>query len=101
MCAILQTVCLHQYFHSCFRCGMRIRSALVALVYTKALRLSPDARAQHSIGDTMNLISVDAQRIEDLMRTPALLSLAYFTERRVWQRMCTWYGVPCSRRFCA
>lgn len=113
MCAMLQTICLHQYFHSCFRCGMRVRSALVALVYTKALRMSPDTRAQHSIGDTLNLISVDAQRIEDLMRTSARLhccrccrrcrrrALLACIESPACQRTCTWSGVLCSRRFCA
>ncbi len=33
--AVFQSVLAHQYFHGCFRVGMRIRSAVIASVYGK------------------------------------------------------------------
>ena len=33
--AVLQSLCIHYYFHLCFRVGMRIRTAIIATVYAK------------------------------------------------------------------
>mmetsp|Transcript_129522 Transcript_129522/g.415221 ORF Transcript_129522/g.415221 Transcript_129522/m.415221 type:complete len:1382 (-) Transcript_129522:118-4263(-) len=37
---ILQTIVLHQYFHRCFRSGMRLNAAAVGLIYSKSLRIA-------------------------------------------------------------
>jgi len=39
--ALVQTAILHQYFHLCFRTGMRAKSAVTAIVFQKALVLDP------------------------------------------------------------
>ncbi|XP_076820993.1 multidrug resistance-associated protein 1-like isoform X2 [Clavelina lepadiformis] len=65
--AIVQSVILQQYFHICFTVGMRLRSAIVAAIYQKALVLSNAARKQSTVGEVVNLMSVDAQRFMDLM----------------------------------
>ncbi|KIO34137.1 hypothetical protein M407DRAFT_3597 [Tulasnella calospora MUT 4182] len=62
--ALAQTAILHQYFYICFLTGMRIRAGLVTTIYKKALVLSNDA--QGSRGDIVNLMSVDATRMQDL-----------------------------------
>ena len=33
--AVIQSLCLHQYFHRCFKVGMRVRSAVIHAVYSK------------------------------------------------------------------
>ena len=38
--AVFQSLLAHQYFHGCFRVGMRIRTAVVSSVYGKVRRLS-------------------------------------------------------------
>jgi ATP-binding cassette subfamily C (CFTR/MRP) protein 1 len=43
---------------------MRIRAGLVAAIYSKALVLSNDGRSRGS-GDIVNLMSVDATRLQD------------------------------------
>lgn len=63
--SVAQTVILHQYFQRCFETGMRVRAGLVAAVYRKALVLSNDGRSAAS-GDIVNLMSVDATRLQDL-----------------------------------
>ena len=65
--AIAQTLLLHQYFHRCFMTGMRIRSAVVTTVYRKALHLSNDARQKSTVGEIVNHMSIDAQKLMDLM----------------------------------
>ncbi|KAJ3484887.1 hypothetical protein NLI96_g5332 [Meripilus lineatus] len=63
--AITQTVVLHQYFQRCFETGMRVRAGLVTTIYRKALVLSNDGRGS-ATGDIVNLMSVDATRLQDL-----------------------------------
>ncbi|KAK3091915.1 hypothetical protein FSP39_023706 [Pinctada imbricata] len=65
--AILQSFILHQYFHGCFLLGMRIRTALISAIYRKMLNLSNTARKNATVGEIVNLMSVDAQRFMDLM----------------------------------
>ena len=67
--AAVQTMVLHQYFHRCFRTGMRLNVATISLVYNKSLRIdgagrSTDAK-QRTSGEIVNLMAVDAQRLQD------------------------------------
>ncbi|XP_011264384.1 multidrug resistance-associated protein 1 isoform X2 [Camponotus floridanus] len=64
--AVLQTLILSQYFHRMFLVGLRIRTALIAAIYRKALRLSNASRKESTLGEIVNLMSVDAQRFMDL-----------------------------------
>ncbi|KAI6099033.1 hypothetical protein F5141DRAFT_1144217 [Pisolithus sp. B1] len=63
--SLIQTVILHQYFQICFETGMRVRAGLVTNIYKKALVMSNDERGRAS-GDIVNLMSVDASRLQDL-----------------------------------
>ncbi|XP_043526934.1 multidrug resistance-associated protein 1 isoform X5 [Frieseomelitta varia] len=64
--AVFQTLVLSQYFHRMFLVGLRIRTALIAAIYRKALRISNSARKESTVGEIVNLMSVDAQRFMDL-----------------------------------
>ena len=64
--SVLQTAALHQYFQRAFDSGMRIKAALTASIFRKALILSNEDRATKSTGDIVNLMSVDTQRLQDL-----------------------------------
>jgi ATP-binding cassette, subfamily C (CFTR/MRP), member 1 len=44
---------------------MRVRAGLIAIIYQKALVLSNDERGK-ATGDIVNLMSVDASRLQDL-----------------------------------
>jgi hypothetical protein len=44
---------------------MRVRAGLVAVIYQKALVLSSDERGR-ATGDIVNLMSVDASKLQDL-----------------------------------
>uniref|UniRef100_A0A8C4VBH8 Multidrug resistance-associated protein 1 n=1 Tax=Falco tinnunculus TaxID=100819 RepID=A0A8C4VBH8_FALTI len=65
-CACLQTLILHQYFHICFVTGMRLKTAIVGVIYRKALVITNSARKTSTVGEIVNLMSVDAQRFMDL-----------------------------------
>jgi ATP-binding cassette, subfamily C (CFTR/MRP), member 1 len=63
---IFQSLAINQYFHRTMRIGLRVRAALCACVFDKALRLANEARQERTTGEIVNLMSVDAQRIMDL-----------------------------------
>lgn len=64
--ATIQTVVLSQYFNRMFLVGMRIRTALISAIYRKALRMSNAAKKESTVGEIVNLMSVDAQKFIDL-----------------------------------
>uniref|UniRef100_T1JBH2 Uncharacterized protein n=1 Tax=Strigamia maritima TaxID=126957 RepID=T1JBH2_STRMM len=64
--SILQFIVLGQYFNYMFLVGMRVRSAVISAIYRKALRLSNSAKRSSTVGEIVNLMSVDAQRFMDL-----------------------------------
>uniref|UniRef100_A0A6Q2YTH2 Multidrug resistance-associated protein 1 n=1 Tax=Esox lucius TaxID=8010 RepID=A0A6Q2YTH2_ESOLU len=67
VCTCFQTLILQKYFHVCFTTGMRLRTAIVGAVYRKALVISNAARRTSTVGEIVNLMSVDAQRFMDLI----------------------------------
>ncbi|TQB70175.1 hypothetical protein MPDQ_000830 [Monascus purpureus] len=64
--SVSQTMCLHQYFQRAFDTGMRVKSSLTAVIYSKALRLSSEGRSAKTTGDIVNHMAVDQQRLSDL-----------------------------------
>uniref|UniRef100_A0A4W2E1B2 Multidrug resistance-associated protein 1 n=1 Tax=Bos indicus x Bos taurus TaxID=30522 RepID=A0A4W2E1B2_BOBOX len=64
--ALIQSFCLQYYFQLCFMLGMKVRTTIMASVYKKALTVSNRARKQYTIGETVNLMSVDAQKLMDV-----------------------------------
>lgn len=64
--SVLQTIVLHQYFFRVFRVGMNLRSTVIVAVYQKAIRLSAAARQSRSVGEIVNIMSTDSQRMQDL-----------------------------------
>lgn len=66
--SVTQTACLHQYFQRAFDFGMCIKSALTSVVYDKSLVLSNETKQASNTGDIVNLMSVDVQRLQDLVQ---------------------------------
>ncbi|XP_024120755.1 canalicular multispecific organic anion transporter 2 isoform X3 [Oryzias melastigma] len=64
--AFLQTLILHHHFQYCFVTGMNIRTALIGAIYRKALVITNAAKRSSTVGEIVNLMSVDAQRFMDL-----------------------------------
>ncbi|KAF0697853.1 Aste57867_11493 [Aphanomyces stellatus] len=63
---VVQSFSLRQYFFLCFETGLRFRSAVVTAVYQKSLVLASSARAKKSTGEITNLMSIDAQRLQEI-----------------------------------
>uniref|UniRef100_A0A0A9YH98 Multidrug resistance-associated protein 1 n=2 Tax=Lygus hesperus TaxID=30085 RepID=A0A0A9YH98_LYGHE len=87
--AALQTLFLAQYFYKLMFIGMHTRTALISTIYRKALRLSSAARKESTVGEIVNIMSVDAQRFTDitthlnmLWSAPLQISLALYF---LWQ----------------
>ncbi|XP_065826757.1 multidrug resistance-associated protein 1-like [Oscarella lobularis] len=62
-----QSLLLHQYFHRCYRTGLRVKTAIISAVYRKAMRMNNQSRRESTVGEIVNLMAVDARRFLDLM----------------------------------
>lgn len=56
-----------QYFLKTFIVGFRIRTGLISAIYRKSLRISSAAKKDTTVGEIVNLMSVDAQRFFELV----------------------------------
>ncbi|MFS7895171.1 putative ABC-type xenobiotic transporter [Helianthus anomalus] len=62
----LGVLCEAQYFQNVARVGFRIRSILVSAVFRKSLRLTHEARKNFPSGKTMNMITTDANALQQV-----------------------------------
>nr|CAB3468202.1 unnamed protein product [Digitaria exilis] len=62
---LVESLSQRHWFFDSRRTGMRIRSALMAVIFQKQLRLSSQGRKNHSAGEIVNYIAVDAYRLGD------------------------------------
>lgn len=74
----LQTLVLQQYQRFNMLTSAKIKTAVIGLIYKKALLLSNVSRKQNSTGEIINLMSADAQQLMDLTANLNLLWSAPF-----------------------
>ncbi|KRZ73579.1 Multidrug resistance-associated protein 1, partial [Trichinella papuae] len=65
--ALVFTVLTQYHFHMVYQLAIKVRSTLVSALFKKSLRLSNAARRQSTIGEVVNLMSVDVQRFTDVV----------------------------------
>uniref|UniRef100_A0A8B9RM10 ABC-type glutathione-S-conjugate transporter n=1 Tax=Astyanax mexicanus TaxID=7994 RepID=A0A8B9RM10_ASTMX len=63
----LQSLFNHQYMYSCFTVGMRVKTAVMGLVYRKSLVINSAARRTCTVGEIVNLVSADTQKLMDFV----------------------------------
>ncbi|XP_047332545.1 ABC transporter C family member 12-like isoform X2 [Impatiens glandulifera] len=59
-------LCEGQYTQNVSRVGFRLRSTLVAAIFRKTLRLTHESRKKFSTGKTMNLMTTDANALQQV-----------------------------------
>jgi ABC-type multidrug transport system fused ATPase/permease subunit len=62
-----------QYDYHIFTLAMRIRSALISVIYDKVMKLSPNGRKVFTTGEIVNIMSVDTQRVMEYVQIANLL----------------------------
>ncbi|KAF9357739.1 Canalicular multispecific organic anion transporter 2 [Mortierella sp. NVP85] len=65
---VLSSLLEGQYFQLVMNMGIEARTALVNMIYRKALKLSPAARQSQTPGDIHNHMSVDAERWSEVLQ---------------------------------
>ncbi|XP_058891574.1 multidrug resistance-associated protein 1-like isoform X2 [Acipenser ruthenus] len=63
----MQSLFNHQYMYSCFTVGMRVKTAVMGLVYRKSLVITNAARRTCTVGEIVNLVSADTQKLMDFV----------------------------------
>ncbi|XP_037350168.1 ATP-binding cassette sub-family C member 3 [Talpa occidentalis] len=66
VCSMTQTLILHQYYHRIFVLGLRLRTGIIGLIYRKALVITNSVKRESTVGEIVNLMSVDAQSFMDI-----------------------------------
>lgn len=61
---LLIAICMNQYLARINETGMRMKAALTAIVYDKAMTLSNTAAADHPVGAIINHVAVDTQWLQ-------------------------------------
>eukprot|EP00964_Phaeocystis_antarctica_P110440 scaffold74800_cov69-Phaeocystis_antarctica.AAC.1 len=61
---VIKSVTENAYFHLMKRSGWQVRTAVTTGVFGKSLRLSASARQQRTLGEMVNLMQVDATKLE-------------------------------------
>ncbi|XP_059143338.1 multidrug resistance-associated protein 1-like [Physella acuta] len=64
--SMMGSIMFNQNFHIGMSLGMRIKAALIAAVYKKSLTVSNEAKKETTVGEIVNLMSVDCQRMQDV-----------------------------------
>ncbi|KAH7654349.1 Xenobiotic-transporting ATPase protein [Dioscorea alata] len=62
----LGVLCEAQYFQNVMRVGFRLRSTLVAAVFRKSLRLTHEGRRKFASGKITNLMTTDAEALQQI-----------------------------------
>ncbi|KAF3325693.1 ABC transporter C family member 2-like protein [Carex littledalei] len=62
----LGVLCEAQYFQNVMRTGLRLRTTLVAAVFRKSLRLTPESRRKFASGKITNLMTTDAEALQQI-----------------------------------
>ncbi|XBW36192.1 hypothetical protein QEN19_001772 [Hanseniaspora menglaensis] len=61
---IMNSILNNQYFIKIFEVGLQVKSSIIVAVYRKNLKLSFKSKSLKKTGDVLNLISVDALKIQ-------------------------------------
>nr|QIT08318.1 putative ABC transporter C family member 2-like protein [Siraitia grosvenorii] len=65
----LGVLCEAQYFQNVMRVGFRLRATLVAAVFRKSLRLTHEARKKFATGKITNLMTTDAETLQQVTQS--------------------------------
>ncbi|KAI9198159.1 hypothetical protein LWI28_011152 [Acer negundo] len=66
---VFGVLCEAQYFQNVIRVGFRLRSTLIAAVFRKSLRLTHEARKKFSTGKITNLMTTDAEALQQICQS--------------------------------
>ncbi len=64
---VAMSLCLRHYFFMCYRVSLRVRTIVLLAIYEKALTIDSSYYQNHPIGQVTNLMSVDTQRLQDVI----------------------------------
>uniref|UniRef100_A0A2R9BIW1 ABC-type glutathione-S-conjugate transporter n=1 Tax=Pan paniscus TaxID=9597 RepID=A0A2R9BIW1_PANPA len=66
LCSMMQSLILQHYYHYIFVTGLKFRTGIMGVIYRKALVITNSVKRASTVGEIVNLMSVDAQRFMDL-----------------------------------
>ncbi|XP_022257321.1 multidrug resistance-associated protein 1-like [Limulus polyphemus] len=87
--AIISSICMNHLIYFVISAALKIKSALITAIYRKSLKMSSSARRNYTVGELVNLMAVDAEKIFNLSMYLTLTIGAplriFFTIVLLWQ----------------
>ncbi|XP_042637031.1 ATP-binding cassette sub-family C member 3 [Orycteropus afer afer] len=91
VCSVVHTVIMNQNEYHIFVGALRLRTAIIGVIYRKALVITNSVKRESTVGEIVNLLSVDAQHFMDavpflnlLWSAPLQIMLAVYF---LWQNL--------------
>ena len=69
----VQLLVLQQYWKRAYQAGMEMKVAAISAIYRKSFKLCNSAKKEYSLGQIVNLMSTDAQTIQEVLPTLNML----------------------------
>eukprot|EP00980_Cylindrotheca_fusiformis_P019578 scaffold6784_cov108-Cylindrotheca_fusiformis.AAC.20 len=71
--SILNGLCNNRHRHLAMKTGVALRAAIVNMIYTHVLQLSPEGKGNLTSGEVTNLVAVDTQKIFEVAQDGHLI----------------------------
>ncbi|PAV74681.1 hypothetical protein WR25_19463 isoform C [Diploscapter pachys] len=65
-CSEIRSLILNSYYYILFRMSIKIQTTLTSAVYKKTLSLSNSARRAKTVGEIVNLMSIDVEKLQSI-----------------------------------
>lgn len=65
--AIMESLFVNQFYDGVMIMSLQLKSALISAIYKKSLKISNSSKTTSTVGEIVNLMSVDAQRMSEMM----------------------------------
>ncbi|XP_046577437.1 multidrug resistance-associated protein 1-like [Haliotis rubra] len=65
---LIQSLTFQATWHQCVSMSLRFRSIVISAIYRKALTMNIESRRESTVGEIVNLMSVDAEHIKDMVQ---------------------------------
>ena len=77
-----QAILMANHSWRMYQIGFWLRSSLISAIYRKSLTISPQGKKDSTVGEVVNLMSVDVEKLFQLM--VSIKNISWVVESLIW-----------------